>query len=113
MTDTNLSPSGDVEGGAVTSTQTPVKPSLRARLRPLELLGLAAAFAAFAGIVAAIVLHPWGDVPTDIGQAWLIVLIIAGAAFVVSLVTLAMLALGGYEPPKEPPSNVLGGGPSH
>ncbi|MBO9577239.1 MAG: hypothetical protein J7480_00535 [Microbacteriaceae bacterium] len=117
-------PVGDAEGRAVpgerpveqnaperppTSVPTPILPTRRDRTRPLELLGLSAALAAFAGVVAAIVLHPWGEFAEQAAQSWLLVLIVSGAAFVLSLVTLAMLSLGGYEPPKQPPAGgVLG-----
>lgn len=85
----------------------PVQPTRRDRWRPLELLGLSAAFAAFAGIITLIVMRPWGQLEEGAAQGWLITLIAFGASFVVSLVVLAMLTLGGYEPPKEPPSRVL------
>ncbi|HWL01439.1 MAG TPA: hypothetical protein VNQ52_03595 [Microbacteriaceae bacterium] len=84
-----------------------VQPTLRERWRPLEMLGLSTAFAAFAGVVTLIVMHPWGEFADQAAHGWLITLVAFGATFVVSLVVLAMLALGGYEPPKEPPSNVL------
>lgn len=90
----------------------PVQPSRRDRWRPLELLGLSAAFAAFAGVITLIVMRPWGD-GADSTQGWLITLIAFGATFVVSLVVLAMLTLGGYEPPKEPPSRVLEADDAH
>jgi len=101
MSDDIGSPPGDP------GLEPPVKPSLRERLRPLELLGISAALAIFAGVVTLIVMHPWGDFAGQASQSWLTVLIVAGASFVLSLVVLAMLALGGYEPPKDPPSNVL------
>jgi len=85
----------------------PVTPSRRDRWRPLELLGLSLVFALFAGGVTLIVMHPWGEFADQAEHGWLITLIAFGATFVVSLVVLAMLALGGYEPPKEPPSRVL------
>lgn len=85
-----------------------VQPSRRDRWRPLEMLGLSLVFALFAGIVTLFVMHPWGDFAGDAARSWLIILIAFGATFVVSVVTIAMFAVGGYEPPKEPPSNVLG-----
>jgi hypothetical protein len=84
-----------------------MKPSLRERMRPLELLGISAALAVFGGLVTLFVMHPWGKFAPEAAQSWLTVLIVAGASFVVSLVVLAMLALGGYEPPKDPPSHIL------
>ena len=77
----------------------PIKPSLRDRLRPVELLGLAGAFAVFAGIVTFIVLQEWKVDWVDRVPLWPIV---AGVAFIVSLVVLAMLALVGYQPPPAP-----------
>ena len=57
-------------------------PSRRDRTRPLELLGLSAVFAIFAGVV---VLMSTRDI--------VLALIFLGIAFIVSLVVLAMLAL--------------------
>jgi len=73
-----------------------VRPSLRDRLRPLELLGISGALAVFAGLITVFTTRDW-----------ILAGIVLGVAFVLALVTLAMLALGGYEPPKDPPSNVL------
>lgn len=56
----------------------------RARLRPIELLAFAAILGVFAGVVVLIVL-----------REPLYALIAFGLAFIVSLVVLAMLALGG------------------
>lgn len=77
----------------------PIRPSLRDRLRPVELLGLAGVFAFFAGLVTFIVLQEWKVDWIDRLPLWPIV---AGVAFIVSLVVLAMLALVGYEPPPAP-----------
>jgi len=108
MSDQHESRERDAAGDdASLPTGAPLQPSLRERLRPLELLGLSAAFAVFAGLIALLVMHPWGAFADEAAHNWMIVLIVFGAAFVFSLVVLAMLALGGYEPPKEPPSNVL------
>ena len=87
MTRSDESPAGDGKERGL------IQPTRRERTRPLELLGLSAVFAAFAGVVT------------------LSVVVAFGATFVVSLVVLAMFSLGGYEPPQEPPSNVLGGDP--
>lgn len=84
-----------------------VQPSRRDRWRPLELLGLSFVFAAFVGIVTLIVMHPWGEFADQAAHGWFITLIAFGGTFVLSLVILAMLSLGGYEPPEEPPSRVL------
>ena len=74
-------------------------PSLRDRLRPLELLGLAAVFAAFTGLVTFFVLQEW---KVDWFDRWPLWPIVAGVSFIVSLVVLAMLALVGYQPPPAP-----------
>ncbi len=58
------------------------RPSLRDRLKPLELVGISAALGVFAGVVALI---GSGSVT--------IALILAGIAFIVALLVLAMLAL--------------------
>jgi len=58
------------------------EPSRRDRTRPVELLGLAAVFGVFAGLV---VLMSTREV--------VLALIFAGIGFIVSLVVLAMLAL--------------------
>lgn len=91
----------------------PMQPTLRERWRPLELLGLSAVFATFAGVATLIVMHPWGAFADEAAHGWLITFVAFGATFVVSLVVLAMLSLGGYEPPKDPPSNVLDQDPPH
>jgi len=106
MSDASESPRGDDESRAA-SAQERHAPTLRERMRPLELLGISGGLAVFAGLVALLVLHPWGAFADQAAHSWLIILVVAGAAFVLSLVVLAMLALGGYEPPKEPPSGVL------
>lgn len=96
---------------AVTDPATspePVRSSLRDRLRPLELLGLAAAFGVFAGLVTFFVLQEWN---VDWADRWPLWPIVAVVAFIVGLVVLAMLALVGYEPPPAPDEHgVLGQG---
>jgi len=73
-------------------------PSLRERLRPLELLGISLVLGLFAGLVTGLT-----------SRDWLLAVIMLGVAFVVALVVLAMLALGGYEPPAAPSAKgVLG-----
>ena len=113
MTEPDASPAGEAEHGDVREPVAAPTPSLRERLRPLELLGISGALAVFAGIVTAIVVHPWGDFADQAAQSWLLVLVVFGASFVLSLVVTAMLALGGYEPPKEPPSGILDQDPKH
>ena len=99
---------GPRPGDAMPDAAEPtVKPSMRQRLRPLELLGISAVLGLFGGLVTLFVMHPWGEFADQAMQSWITVLIAFGASFVVSLVVLAMLALGGYEPPKEPPSQIL------
>lgn len=93
---------GPVAGAAAEESAATIKPSLRARLRPLELLGISLALAVFAGLITILTTRDW-----------LLTVVVLGVAFVLCLVTLAMLALGGYEPPKEPPSAVLDREPPH
>ncbi|HRN29163.1 MAG TPA: hypothetical protein PK781_02425 [Terrimesophilobacter sp.] len=57
-------------------------PSRRERFRPVELIGLSAAFALFTGLVVAMST-----------KDWIIAGIAFGVTFIVSLVVLAMLAL--------------------
>lgn len=84
-------------------------PTWRERLRPLELLGMSAAIALFGGGFSWFSIQPGGLQSGDPLQDWVLILVITGATFVVSLVVLAMLALGGYEPPAAPgPEGVLG-----
>lgn len=113
MSPEDESPEGDAVQGAVPDPVLPPKPTLRERLRPLELLGISGALAVFAGLITLVVVHPWGAFAEEAAHNWLIVLVVVGAAFVLSLVVTAMLALGGYEPPKEPPSGVLDRDPEH
>lgn len=70
--------------------QEPVQPTRRDRLRPLELVGFSGVLAVFAGLVVLFVLRtPEGIV--DFGRAG----IVTGLVFIVSLITLALLGLGG------------------
>ena len=57
-------------------------PTRRDRMRPVELLALAAAFGVFTGLVVGL-----GT------REWLLAVIFFGVVFIVSLVVLAMLAL--------------------
>ncbi len=62
-------------------------PSRSDRFRPLELLGLAAGLALFAGFIIWLATH------THNVDVWPLVLIGTGIAFIVSLVVIAMCAL--------------------
>jgi hypothetical protein len=62
-------------------------PSLRDRMKPLELVGISAVLGVFAGGIALI-----GSRSIDIA------LILAGIAFIVALLVLAMLALAAGDP---------------
>lgn len=59
------------------------KPSMRDRLKPLELVGFAAVLAAFAGFIVAIATRDFA----------LRVPIAAGSAFIIALLVLALLGL--------------------
>ena len=70
--------------------QRPNSPSRRDRLRPLELVGFSGVLAVFAGLVVALVLRtPEGVV--DFAKAG----IVAGAVFIICLMTVALIGLGG------------------
>jgi hypothetical protein len=64
------------------------RPSLRDRMKPLELVGLAAVLGVFAGVIALVA-----------SRSIEVAAILAGIAFIVALLVLAMLALaaGGQE----------------
>lgn len=70
--------------------QSPVNPSRRDRLRPLELVGFAGVLAVFAGLVVLLVLRTPEGI-ADFGRAG----IVTGIVFIVSLLVLALLGLGG------------------
>jgi len=70
----------------------PVKPGLRDRTRPVELLVISAACGVFAGLITLLVTRDW-----------LLGGVMFGVAFIVGIVVLAMLSLGGYEV-QAPPS---------
>lgn len=73
------------------------RPSLRQRLKPLELVGIAAVLGVFAGAIALV-----GSRSIDVA------LILAGVAFIAALLVLAMLALAaGDQQPREPELPVL------
>lgn len=61
---------------------TPIKPSRRDRLRPLEFLIIALVVSVFIGLVV-----------LGSTRQWLLALIFFGVAFVVTLVVIAMLSL--------------------
>jgi hypothetical protein len=72
-------------------------PSLRDRMKPLELVGIAAGLGVFAGVIALV-----GTREIDVA------LILAGVAFIAALLVLAMLALAtGDERPEDPEVPVL------
>lgn len=66
------------------SEQDPVTPSRRDRLRPLELVGFSTVLGVFAGLI---VLMATRD--------WVLALIFLGVGFIVSVVMVALVGLGG------------------
>jgi hypothetical protein len=72
------------------SNQQPVTPTRRDKLRPLELVGFAGVLAVFAGLVVLLVLRT-PDGVVDFVRAG----IVTGVVFIVSLMVLALLGLGG------------------
>ncbi len=74
MTDAKDADTGKQKAGA---------PSRRDRMRPLELVGLAAAFGIFTGLVVGLAT-----------REWILAAVFFGVIFIVSLVVLAMLSLG-------------------
>jgi len=60
----------------------PTGPTRRDRMRPVELLGLAATFGIFTGLVVGLAT-----------REWILALIFFGVVFIVGLVVLAMLSL--------------------
>ncbi len=80
-------------GSAIESAgEQPGKPALRDRTKPIELLVISAACGIFAGFVTLLVTRDW-----------LLTGVMFGVAFIIGLVVLAMLSLGGYEV-QQPPS---------
>ena len=69
--------------------QTPINPSRRDRLRPLELVGFSGVLAVFAGLVVLLVLRTPEGI-ADFTRAG----IVTGIIFIVSLLVLALLGLG-------------------
>lgn len=76
----------------MTRTDKAKAPSRRDRLRPVELLGVAAGLGVFAGLVVFM-----GT------REWLVAVIFFGVVFIVSLVVLAMLALAFTPDDERPP----------
>ncbi len=68
----------------------PNKPSRRDRLRPLELVGFSAVLAVFAGLVPLLVLRTKEGLPHFEFAG-----IAAGVVFIVVLLTVALIGLGG------------------
>jgi hypothetical protein len=68
----------------------PHTPTRKDRLRPLELLAFAGVLAVFAGLVVLLVLRT-PDGIADFGRAG----IVSGAVFIIVLIVLALLGLGG------------------
>jgi hypothetical protein len=63
------------------------RPSLRERLKPLELVAMAAVLGAFAGVIALV-----GSRSIEVAG------VLAGVAFIAALLVLAMLALAAGDP---------------
>lgn len=72
--------------------ESAVGPSRHDRVRPLELLGLAAAIGVFAGLVVGLAT-----------REWILAAVFFGAIFIVSLVVLAMLSLAASSPDEKLP----------
>lgn len=64
--------------------QDPVTPSRRDRLRPLELIGFSAVLGVFAGVVVLMTT-----------REWVLGAIFFGIAFIVSILVVALIGLGG------------------
>ena len=79
----------EVNGDEKTGT-----PSLRDRMRPLELLAMAGGIGIFVGLIVGLST-----------REWILAAIFCGVVFIVSLVVLAMLSLA-----VGPPTNTLPGG---
>ena len=73
----------------------PVTPSRHERLRPLELVGFALVLALFAGVVVLYTTRGW-----QTAHGWTVAGIFAGVTFIVVLLFVALLGLGG-KPSKE------------
>lgn len=73
----------------------PITPSRHDRLRPLELVGFAGVLALFAGVVVLYVTRGWLT-----AYGWAFAGIFAGVGFIVVLLTVALVGLGG-KPSKE------------
>jgi len=72
----------------------PTRPTRRELLKPVQLLGLAFAAAAFGGLVTLVSMGALqAGPPEDTQRAVIVALIVAGVAFIVTLVGLALLIL--------------------
>lgn len=70
------------------------KPTRRDLMRPAQLLGIAFATAAFAGVVTAVVMGAFQSLPGEaVLRAWSTAGIAAGISFIVVLLGLSMLLL--------------------
>lgn len=64
--------------------QDPVTPSRRDRLRPLELIGFSAVLGVFAGLIVLMTT-----------REWVLALVFLGIGFIVSVMMVALVGLGG------------------
>lgn len=85
----------------MTEPETPqepqsVAPSRRERMRPIELVGFSAVLALFGGLIVLLVLRTESGVP-DFAFAG----IVAGIIFIVVLMIIALLGLGGKPSPED------------
>lgn len=72
----------------------PTRPTRRELLKPVQLLGLAFAAAAFGGLVTLFSMGALQEGPADqLQRAVVVALIVAGISFIVTLVGLALLIL--------------------
>lgn len=70
--------------------QQPVTPSRRDRLRPLELIGFAGVLTVFAGLIVLMAT-----------RSWLVASISAVSVFIVTVMTVALIGLGGKPSPED------------
>ncbi|MCR2783117.1 MULTISPECIES: amino acid transporter [unclassified Microbacterium] len=72
----------------------PTRPTRRELLKPVQLLGLAFAAAAFGGLVTLVSMGALQEGPAEqVERAIVVALIVAGISFIVTLVGLALLIL--------------------
>jgi len=63
-------------------------------MRPVQLVGIAFIAAAFAGLVTAMAMGAWQEIPgEDVLRAWAVAGIVAGIAFIAMLLILSLLML--------------------